>query len=438
MAFGGYKFKGFRVDYSSSDSAFQRMMKIHSARVRSFIEASAAAGNPWDYDPDRKNGSYKFDAAYNNIGYTSNNEGEFHLMYGTDPQCHGIATFFKHSAEPVGYYLILTTNMWNSSTWENRQGIVLDSSYLLKSTLDSKIAPKGGSCFHCLSHSPFGSLPVGGAASSDLIPSAAMRLKSIGSNYYDENSSTKFMDIESGFCAAQLSCVFGYAVKDADIISICATGTNASNVNKHCEVMSLNGYSQKFLIDDEYGLFDIGMLNDIKSSYPSEIYSSSYAFDDNGQLCNSNGSEVCFNNTPNQMIILPEHRGYYIPSGASYNPVQGVTIAVDHNDMSTAPLDNNQFVKGATNPELLACDYTTTAPGLTAYDTFAGGNLMFLARVNMTSSSDYFPRVIRGGYSNATYGDYFRGYFNLYCGWDPSNPDVRTDSAFTVYNPTIS
>lgn len=452
MAFGGYKFAGYRVDKTQYSSSIERCLAIHAARIRAFLNASTAAGNPWFADPDWLTGEMSFDASTGEITGGVNN-GLVHVLIGEDGTQHGYSSYFKYSQNDVeGYYFIMTVNNYNIdySGSDTQLGITLNESTIpiWRESNSYYGAPFNASCFHCFSKDPFGHAPSGQEGKDyrylNLDHKGSSRLISIGynrpvgsstrfnSNSLNSNISSGFVGLDSGYEIV----FFGYVIKDTDIISMCSVYTSNNyvnpfsiNSNTHVTVMSLNGFSELYCKDDTYRF----LLLNIKNGYYS---SSSYGSLYDEVSCNGmNGDfNAILDVNGNQMPGTSYNRYYAFPSlwidqrtihtvpGANYIPFSGISVK--------GYLNSLQYGKGCTNPELLSVSVGNNATQNNLFSSPVDGNLLLIYRFsgNLGNIIDINGSALASESLN----------YDFFIGWDSSNPDIRTDAAWPEYNPTVS
>jgi hypothetical protein len=84
--------------------------------------------------------------------------------------------------------------------------------------------------------------------------------------------------------------------------------------------------------------------------------------------------------------------------------------------------------KGIISIDLLAvCTPNSYSLVPASYSTAANGNYLALVGGSINGSSQ------TGSFLNVQTGTGFNACPTLYCGWDPSNPDITQESAWTAY-----
>ena len=292
MAFGGYKFAGFRVDNSQYANVDERCLAIHAARVRAFLTASGLANNTWTEDSDKLTGELDLNVGTGAITSGVNN-GVIHEFKENDV-VKAYSSYFKYSSgETTGYYYIITMVDYGIGDSTESGHIKLNKNSCLQrygtnyqsSGSYYHFGPRKASCFHCLSSDPFQSSL--NPANFDLTGMKATRLCSIGTNCLT-NSNESYM--YGGYVnKSDIISLFGYAIKGADIISFAGSGSTSSYTNPfssgtggQVSVLSLNGFSELYNPNDTYKLlqYDARNYSDYSTSSTyvyDEVYTSGYA-----------------------------------------------------------------------------------------------------------------------------------------------------------------
>lgn len=461
MAFGGYKFAGFRVDNSQYADVTNRCLAIHAARVRAFLTASGLAGNPWTADNDKLSGELDLNVGTGAIVSGVNN-GVIHILKNINNVTKAYSSYFKYSSGDVtGYYYILTMLDYgigdstdsgyiklNKNTCLQRHGTSYSANY-------GFYGPYKASCFHCFSLEPFPSSLS--PADLDLTGMKATRLCSIGTNALGNITSSV---MSGGYVNnSELISLFGYAIKDTDIISFAGSGSTNSYTNPfstgtggQVSVLSLNGFSELYNPNDIYKLLQYDVRNYsyyTSSSSLSDLYDEIYTSDysrrgaadqvldpqSGAPLVDIDGAHTV------QVCVLSDARTFYNPSGAQTTPYSGLQFCLAdaaYSGRKPIPFSNStQYIKGSTNPELLAMNVSYSALSYSKYSPSIDGNLLF---TNSAYANGYGTQLnpndyqMGGGSATPNLGSV---HYNFFIGWDASNPDIKTDSAWPEYNATV-
>lgn len=444
MSFGGYKFSGYRVDNTTYSTSIERCLAIHAARIRAFLNASSAAGSPWVADSAWLTGTLGFDASTGTITSGVNN-GVIHVLLGEDGNPHGYSSYFKYSQDDVnGYYFIMTVDNYNIdySGSTTQLGITLNTQTVpvFPSSYYINYGPLYASCFHCFSKDPFGHAPTGQEGKDyrylNIDGQGASRLVSVGMTHTENGyfSDAKNSNVSTGFVGySSYVVLFGYAIKDTDIIALCSLSEAASysnpfntDTNTHISVMSLNGFSELYCKDDVYKFLLLNIKNGYyRNSSPVNNEISCNQMSGRGNaILDINGNQLPGTSTTNNYTfpwISFDHRTYYAPSGANYTPFSGISVF--------GYLASIQCGKGCTNPELLCVSVGTSSTTNPIFSSPVDGSLLLIGR-------NYYNFPMMGlNENNLSAGTQL--YWDMFIGWDSSNPDIKTDAAWPEYNAVI-
>lgn len=421
MAFGGYKFYGFHRGSTSSDT-----INTHRARIAAFVKASQAAGDPWWLDPERLEGDVAFKMTdgetYNAIYSLQDDNGDD----------YGYATFFYYSKDGLeGYYLILTVSNVGLLL---RSGTPSSTTGWINFYYDQMCCPEGinlpkalqGFCLHALSLEPFGALPSNGQPSSDLIPNKSTRLTPVGAcNRPNGGVSSYTADSSNSFILTS-DAYFGYAIKDADIISFATIDTSSPSIN----VLSLDAFDKYFNSGDNNGLLMFPTSS--RSNYIYEIALSDGGYGGfSGQFLDENGTALCCN-----CSLYSSSTGQYAAieySGMSvYNrnnvstKVSIVGCSVGLKNYETTIMQSGLLGKGITKAEFLSLQIsrpsTSSSTEHNIGETFNGGK-------QLVCHFEYSATVYHLDSSSNSYATSLM----LLCGWDTNNPDIRQASSWDEY-----
>ena len=453
MAFGGYKFAGYRVDNTQYSTSIERCLAIHAARVRAFLNASNAAGDPWAIDPEWSIGTIDLNPTTGVISTGTN--CIIVEQIGYDGNVHGYLTCFKYSNGGMnGYYAILTTDdYYIGSDSSSRTGLSLNPDGCMRQKWGSYYTaggPYDASCLHCLSLEPFGHAPSGETGKDCYylisLHQKSTTIKSIGYNSPQEDIDD-YAQCMGGFVALTDSItLYGYAIKDKDIIVFSSYSNKVSYTNPftgfdntHVTVLSLEGFSELYSKDDTYKFLEFELKNGTnENNGRSEIKSDSYrgAHD---QFLDASGNRMIdsnYNTTDKSQIPL-DVRAMYDAPGANYAPFMGIPFFImDY-------ISGTQYFKGTTNPELVSTNLSMQELTYSNYSPVIDGSLLYIYRLTISSSYSNGTVPIWSAYTSENdYNSKFvnsgiNGYYNVYIGWDSSNPDIKTDAAWPEYNPTV-
>lgn len=449
MAFGGYKFAGFRVDNSQYATSETRCLAIHAARVRAFLKASGLAGNPWFIDSEKSVGTLDLNVETGDI-ITGVNNGIIH-EFKENNSVKAYSSYFKYSSGDLeGYYYILTMVDYAIGSGDSGHIVLPKASCLQRygknydSDHHKHEGPQKASCFHCFSLDPFSSSLS--PADFDLTGKRATRLCSVGTNSltYNHASSNTGGYVNKN----DIISMFGYVIKNGDIIVLTANrGASNSNpfstaTNIHINLLSLNGFSELYVPNDTQKFLQYDIKNFTNTTTNSSyIYDETYFADVRGgvdQILNEEGDPLVDTNINRQIQVFTlgdDLRTYYKPSGAQSTPYCGLQLGLFDFGYSTsvAPFSNStQIIKGSTNPELLCANVSFTQLSNNLYTPTIDGNLLLVGKIN------FDPKILSDSANSISAVSTFNGsYYNEFIGWDSSNPDITTDISWPEYNAQV-
>lgn len=426
MAFGGYKFKGYKVVRANltNNTYANWCLLVHQARIKAFMESCALSGAQWHFS--KTNGALSFESYGNVIYRVANANGEY----------HDYLSFFKYGDEEL-YYMISTLGeyYWQGGTPE----ITHASQYQEQggSTTAGKYKFAGYSS--ALSLQPFGDGgPFYFSDNSNSYPDHALPCTSqmcgASTNYYTNG----VQENTSGFSpSASIGQKVGYATKGKDIITI------APN-NKGC-VESGDAFASLCDPDDTYALAKIPLgahVGETESYTPINNVSLDFwtgeCLDASGKRSSKNTSASA--SSKNNLAVIPDVNSYFSPGGTKV-PFGSVSLGTTGAFNNLVSLNSNSiFTKGVIKPELLCCNsyYSETKSQQPAIgSTVLGGNLLALCACQRVPTDALNPSRgrIHAGYTVPGTG-FTESYAICFCfpvayvGWDPSNPDITNESSW--------
>ena len=418
MAFGGYKFKGYKVVRANltNNTYANWCLLVHQARIKAFMESCALSGAQWHFS--KTNGPLSFEDYGNVIYRVANGNGEY----------HDYLSFFQYENEEL-YYMISTLGEYY---WTGRGIPVINTYYQYRGGMEGTQLLKHAGYSSALSLQPFDDLGPFGSYPSQALPCTS-QLSGTGVNFFTNgvNENT------SGFIpSVAISFKVGYATKGKDIITVCP-------YNKCC-IESGDAFSSLCDSSDTYTLAKIilGYLGDENSYYTS---SNSVSLDNWSNECldtsGRRSSRLTSTNSSsyNNLAIVPSGISYFalggdkIPYSAMYLNTTG-----SYNNLVSLN-EENMFSKGVIKTELLCSNsyYSETKSNQpTIGSTVMGGNLLVVHECQqMPSTGGLFRSRIHGGYTipGTGYTENYAICFMFpvaYVGWDPSNPDIKDESSW--------
>ena len=427
MAFGGYKFKGYKVVRANltNNTYANWCLLVHQARITAFMESCALSGAQWAFS--KTNGDLSFESYGNVIYRVANGNGDY----------HDYLSFFQYGDEEL-YYMISTLGEYYMRSSDGTPYIINDAKYCgTGNTSETSRKYKFMSFSSALSLSEF---PDTGPFSGGTWPTNALACSSQRCDYEDTITNWGSVNETNGHngqlpVSGTIHC--GFATRGKDIVSFGDTTWN------RCCIESGNAFSSYCNTGDTYGLLKLvlgyGKTERENISDTSTLvlhYFNAECLESDGSRAyapNSTGS-----NTYSNMTVVPPIGAYITPSGQNI-PFESVYLStLGINTVWSNPY--NILTKGMIKPELLSMNVyspSTKSNAPTLRSTVLGGNLITACKSCSTSagarptihgrSSGYvIPCLNDSGANPSTY--------NLgvicYVGWDPSNPDITNGASW--------
>jgi len=416
MAFGGYKFKGYKVVRAnlSTNTYANWCLLVHQARIKAFMESCALSGAQWHFS--KTNGPLAFESYGNVIYRVANANGDY----------HDYLSFFQYGDEEL-YYMIGTLGEYTNASGDPNT-ISTDSLFFVQRTSNA-YQLKTCSCCSALSLSqfddsgPFGTWP-------------ALALNASSQKSSNGVTSSKF-PVTSEDAFTESSLYFGCATKGKDIITFFGKNQN------RCCVESGDAFSALCDPDDDYTLAKIilGYSTD-ESSVIQKDYT--YLLDRR-----ANESISAYGSRTAQVLVVPSSGTKYnclalIPSGGAFIRFGGAKIPYESALLSTigyndSSISTNGFLaKGFIKNELICINSTVDADKANNPDygmLIMGGNMMAACSVAGNLSNSSTVGGGNAGYArNGTIASYNsqqdKQYPCAYVGWDPSNPNINDESSW--------
>jgi len=429
MAFGGYKFKGYKVVRANlaTNTYANWCLLVHQARIKAFMESCALSGAQWHFS--KTNGPLAFEDYGNVIYRVANGNGEY----------HDYLSFFQYGNEEL-YYMLATLGEYYSTSSIGTPVLGSYSSsgnYQWKGGSTTSALLKYAGYASALSLEPFADNGPFGTYPTKALPCTSQRASSTVNTYTNgvkEGTAGHAISTSTSIKA-------GYATKGKDIITII-------NGNKGC-VESGDAFSSLCDPSDIYGLAKINLgCKSSETSTKSVANAISLdgwcneCLDVSGNRLNKHTSTST--NSQNVLALVPSglpylnSGGQFVPYGSAY-----LSLLTSVNNLGTLN-SNKMLVKGVIRNELLSVncfESTTKAQQPDVGSTVMGGNLLVKAAVQMSytsTSSDQidFGRLNAGyvvpgtGFTGGTDFDVQHVFPVAYVGWDPSNPDITNESSW--------
>ena len=393
MAFGGYKFKGYKVVRANltNNTYANWCLLVHQARIKAFMESCALSGAQWHFS--KTNGPLSFENYGNVIYRVANANGEY----------HDYLSFFQYGNEEL-YYMISTLGEYYPESTAGTPYIRSDARYC-------------------------------GTGASATWPASALACTSQRTDF--ENTMSAWGSVSEASTNTSLSGsnnYIGCATKGKDIIWFKKT----YNV---CCIESGDAFSSFCDPDDTYGLLKIvlgfnGAEND--NTMPSYAHVLHYF---NAECLTSSGTRAFFssyyqNNTYSNATIIPDY-GAFIKAGGTKVPFGSVylsNLGKNLYDYSSNKINQKGLIKN----ELLCANlynYSSFNDAPAIGTPVLGGNLICAAESLYTGSSTLAIHGMSAGYKIPCVGETNTSNGNnvgicCYVGWDPSNPDITNEASW--------
>lgn len=414
MSLGGYKFAGYKCTKPSGATDAQWALLIHKTRLKAFMAANTLAGDIWEFD--WSNGTIAFET-YGNVIYSLTPSDGLNLV-----------SFFKHKTEEK-YYLIASlfsffcaSNQAYSTLWLSSadSGPAINAYYSTSSNY-WKIDKK--QLFHAVSYDRFATdCLVKTSAQSDNYPSKAICLVPIGGfNTSSATNLTVAMNDSNSYGAMTSFCA-GYALKNKDIISFAIDSLSRSEAQNYIKT-SLVGFDSLTLSSPNdtaniyglcftYGSNNVYDISSVPQASVSPVAPYSETLKDNLSRYTAHGKW--------SLVGLSRPKKAFFGGSPESIPYESVEFTAGCS-RSAEPFLNSDGIcsKGAFNIDLISANsyYNNTAYGM--MNAAANGNYLLVYK-----NSDVIGATMNLLYSQANY----------FVGWDPSNPDITSEDAWTAYN----
>lgn len=399
MALGGYKFAGYKVTKPEGATDAEWALLIHKTRLKAFMAANALAGDIWEFD--WSNGAIAFET-YGNVIYDLNSDGL------------DLVSFFKHKTEDK-YYMVASLFKWSPGSYTDVYRVSeapIQPTYCESSSNYVRVYYK--QLFHTVGYDRF--TPDCLSYTSNSYPSRALCLIPIGGWF--TNSSTNFsIDINQANSFGSKSKFYaGYALKGKDIITITTFDLSINNPQNYLKT-SLVGFDSLNLSSPNdtaniYGLcLDWDTYDTAYTAWSSVGQALTYC----QETLKSNFTRYAEYSKWSTLFLSSAQRALF--GGTPDNIPYEAAVLTTGSARTQSPYLNSDGIttKGTFNPEVLATN-GQYYNGLSKMTTYANGNYLMVA---------YFANNIQTAICPQTC---------YYVGWDPSNPDITSEDAWTAYN----
>ena len=410
MAFGGYKFKGYKVVRANlaTNTYANWCLLVHQARIKAFMESCALSGAQWHFS--KTNGPLAFEDYGNVIYRVANANGDY----------HDYLSFFKYGDEEL-YYMIATLGESYIPNSSNVPAFRTAASFVSRAQAavsDYAFKLVGGMCsaiglndFN--DDGPFATYPLQTLACSSCCSDYVQTASSDGSSVSSSKTNTQLATLGT--------LRVGFATKGKDVVSF--------NTGIFC-VESANGFSGLCDPNDTYGL--VKLVLNFNSGSPTESnISGAYVNNGFAEVLTPSGNRgystsISSSNLYNSSMRLTQPVAAVfgtpnskIPFEAAYLTSTGVTGA-------SYTSESGIFAKGQIKNELLSVNGAKVSSYLPTVGTTAlGGNLICARTTTLVSNSG---QVLVGASTASSNIQYIAS--SAYVGWDPSNPNINDESSW--------
>ena len=389
MALGGYKFAG-RYCNKGSLSDTEWCLLMHKTRVKAFLDANALSNAGWEVDYTDG------EIAFENYG---------NCIYRLDDLGYNFVTTFKNGDS--AFFHICTYCKWQTGAASLAQGIIQIAPVRSYPSSSGTLAESRGSSLFCRigtqRKAPNDTSIFG---MTELVPTGAY------GSYADSSISPA-----STYTAASVSSFYyGFAIKGKHIIAFYTGGvpTAASPVT----VFSADAFQTVYNTDEtvRYG--------DILFSFSTNV--SSY-----GERAGCSGEQ----NVQSTNFAYVDGNSNYLGATWMFAPyATGVAQPTELYPFESVSLSNTEKPSGSyykcagrgVFPIDLIARMTTSGAAFSRLSTAGNGNYL---TVYKSSGANYVYPIGQSAQNRFTANE------NLFVGWDPSNPDIKTAAAWTEYTP---
>lgn len=391
MALGGYKFVGYKytrpADYDSTVDAqvLAETLKMHKCKLKAFTESCAASGAEWDFS--YSNGDYAF-GTHGNVIYKLDSSG-FNLVsffrYGTDDAYYAIVTLNDVSTG-TGYSLQLLNQFYYYYGSQKRQSNVTND-------------------MSCVGLVDLNMTNINVRPTQDRLALASDTSDSVQTSSGTQCLSKGVPEARYYGYATKGKCIFSFiyntlsnfVIKISAIDSLLLSSPNdTKNIFSWTFGTSkLTSTSSNGLVNHTTGYFqtlkDNGVCYETMASYGTNYKINLYI--------EPTKNAVAYNSVDN----IP-YESATITTGMESLPANG---GINSDGIVT---------KGSTSIDMIAQNVVTPYSNINPKVTYANGNYLNVYNYIYTIQDEFFML-------NRFY----------YIGWDPSNPDITQESAWTAY-----
>lgn len=391
MALGGYKFAGYKVTKPEGATDAEWALLAHKCRVKAFVESNNASGAGWEFD--QTSGQISFET-YGNV------------IHRLDDIGYNYVSFFKHGTDNA-YFAIMTMGYYGQSA-DLASGRV----YLLPVNQGTSAS------YYGIGNTMFCRISRTQLTPSNVLVDIANEIRAVpcgylltGSNFSNGANPTAWNTTATYLDSGLQGFWAGFAMKGTNISSFLSYYPASNSINT-CH-FSIGGYSSLGNNNDNNNVFVCSAGKASSTNKNERLFSqqTTYMISDFAFITVGDSGQVSVSR------VIPDLKATY-SGDMYYYPFAPLNIyqlnSVYHN-----------YYKGAVAIDFLAWNSPRSTSQLPMLKSIkANGNYLCLTYPTDTN-----------GCSVVTFdGGTVYTHPVLYCGWDPSNPDITSEDAWTAYN----
>lgn len=393
VSLGGFKFVGYKYvipeNYDSTDEEQTKaeLLKMHKCKLKAFTEANALSGSSWAFS--QTSGEYSY-GTYGNVIYSLGTTVGLNLF-----------SFLRHGSDNA-YYCIAT--LGNASTSSGEYSLQLNNFYSYYES-GTRYHTVIGFTMSCSGIEEITPLNVNVVPETGRLP-----LSAIDPTTYSGATGTTV----SGLPGADLE--YGYAIKGKTIICI---SHFIGNTYYNCKIDCIDGMTL-CSPNDHANIFcftaTIRGTSNSSTTYTNSVNFLIITLRGDGRKYENNSTTNAASKG-NTILIPPPQKAISL-YGSDNTPYEGAFITPGF--ARTMDLTNADGIvgKGTVSVDILAVNNIVPSSNISVWQTYANGNYLLI---------HYY-------YNTGTINNNYH-MFNrfIYCGWDPSNPDITVDASWPAY-----
>ena len=391
MSLGGYKFRGYKytrpADYDSSVDAqvLAETLKMHKCKLKAFTESCAASGAQWDF-------------SYSSGDYAFGTHGN--VIYKLDSSGFNLVSFFRYGEEDA-YYAIVTLSDVSTSTGYSLQLYNYFYYYQGSQKRQSYVSND----MSCASLVDLNMDNINVRPTRDRLALASDTSETMLSSSNAQYISKGVPKVRYYGYVTKGKCIFSFMYTDLSdfFIKISAVDSlRLSSPNDTKNIFSWTLKTSKTTTNSTSGLVNYvtGYIQTLK---------------DNGICYETMGPS---GTTYNINLYVEPAKNAIAYNSVDNIPYESVTVATA---MTLLPANgginsDGIITKGSTSIDMLAQNVIRPYSNINPKVAYANGNYLNVHNYIFTTQDENF--VLSRFY---------------YIGWDPSNPDITQESAWTAY-----